>query len=63
MVGAFSVNDHVAVQASLCDFSKFCKLGGGYILFVNIRIGKLFNLQFIQFNEFTKFLLRLCKLP
>ena len=37
IVSAFSVNDHVAVQASLSDLSKFCKLGGDQILFVNIR--------------------------
>ena len=46
IVSAFSVNDHVAVQASLSDLSKFCKQGGDQILFVNIRISKyLFDLS------------------
>ena len=46
IVSTFSANDYVAVQASLCDLSKFCKQGGDQILFVNIRISKyLFDLQ------------------
>ena len=40
IVSAFSVNDHVVVQASLSDLSKFCNQGGDQILFVNIRISK-----------------------
>ena len=34
------------MQTTLCDLSKFCKLGGGQFLSVNIRIGKyLLDLQ------------------
>ena len=40
IVSTFSVNDHVAVQASLSDLSKFCNQGGDQILFVDIRISK-----------------------
>ena len=56
IVGAFSGDDHVAMQTSLSDLSKFCKQSGDQILFVNIRITKyLFDL--------SKILLGLCKLP
>ena len=40
IVSAFSVNDHVAVQASLSDLLKFCNQSGNQILFVNMRINK-----------------------
>ena len=40
IVSAFSVNDHLAAQASLSDLSKFCNPGGGQILYVNIGISK-----------------------